>query len=509
MSSSIQFFHKIDLTDPKAHFVERLGSTKPPLLQSHGWLDGALANGTLEQAMQGYNPSDESTWPVVVPRQDIIFVDRYHKKVVPQPVRVPLERLRPPATQQPELSVVFIRWGGGHRIGEDTSEESLATDGGWGVYGAPPSDWYMDAVVNKGVLQYPGLSNAIPGGPSCEVLSLFLSCTDDMKRLATDASSFTSGLRGVKQASFWMLWPADWDADWEEEGYEAYVERRILFASMRGLEAAGVRSSFPHPGDLYEHITSKAWMATVCQEPKARLPSAVLVDRQAIMKDPAKEATDALKRLEAIRQTSVFSDSGGPSVVNKEVLKKGAVKIGWSWEAKYVWFFNSPNELASCLYEMIRLPGCLSDTCIVQEWVDFDFEVRLFFFPSRDWAPPAILHPKHYEYTSWSTGAGARKPGSFTKPGRPEVLERWDGDATALDLAHAQAEEAAQFLIARLLTVHPVPIPMIRLDFMCKRLGPGQVQVAFGEYCECGACCLQWNEGPPTVWKACLDYALN
>ncbi|CAK0825114.1 unnamed protein product, partial [Prorocentrum cordatum] len=34
-------------------------------------------------------------------------------------------------------------------------------------------------------------------------------------------------------------------------------------------------------------------------------------------------------------------------------------------------------------------------------------------------------------------------------------------------------------------------------------------QVVFGEYCEMGACCLKWEEGPPLIWQAALDRALE
>ncbi|CAK0825110.1 unnamed protein product [Prorocentrum cordatum] len=60
-----------------------------------------------------------------------------------------------------------------------------------------------------------------------------------------------------------------------------------------------------------------------------------------------------------------------------------------------------------------------------------------------------------------------------------------------------------------MLAVHDQPVPMVRLDFMLKRLGPGRAQVVFGEYCEMGACCLKWEEGPPLIWQAALDRALE
>jgi len=53
------------------------------------------------------------------------------------------------------------------------------------------------------------------------------------------------------------------------------------------------------------------------------------------------------------------------------------------------------------------------------------------------------------------------------------------------------------------------PVPMMRLDFMLLRMGPGKVRVIFGEFCEMGACCLGWEEGPPTIWRAAVDAALK
>jgi len=220
-------------------------------------------------------------------------------------------------------------------------------------------------------------------------------------------------------------------------------------------------------------------------------------------------ADKAIQELEALRKVSTFASEGGPSVINKARVQKGVVKLGWSWEARHVWFWKRPEELSSCLYHLITLEGCKAESCIVQEWVDFDFELRLFFFPPAGWAPPARLEPMHHSYTQWQTAKAADTPGAFVKPSEEHCLAEWSGDTEALKVAHAEAVEASQFLIADLLATHAAPVPMIRMDFMLKRLGPGKVRVLFGEYCEMGACCLKWAEGPPTVWRAALDYALK
>merc|ERR1712183_187157 len=148
---------------------------------------------------------------------------------------------------------------------------------------------------------------------------------------------------------------------------------------------------------------------------------------------------------------------------------------------------------------MILAEGCVAQCCIVQEFVDFDFEIRLFFLPPSDWAPgDAPLRPVRFEYNGWGRPE-AHKVDSFKKLCRPKCVARWEGDEKALEAAQERAVEISQFLLAWLRAVHPNPFPMIRLDFMVRRLGPGRAQVVFGEFCEMGACCLAWGDGPPTI----------
>lgn len=509
---AVQFFYEVDFTDPKVGYVVR--RTDPamrlPLLQSHGWLNGTLLEGTLEEAAARFNPNDQSTWPVVKPAGDLVFHDRYSRTASLLTVRVPLDKIRLPSAELPELSLVFVRWGGKARMGEDHSVEDEG-DGGWGDYGSPPSDWYMAGVMDKGVMRHPAFYSEGKGDRAIEVLSLFLAGDADLKRIVSEAQLLCSELRGKKKTTWWMLWPADWPANWNSDGFIGYLERRSLFGTMRACEDAGIRTAFPHPSMLYEHITSKAWMATLSDQPLARLPAGILVSREDIQSNSFAAAKKAIRALEALRAKSLFASQGGPSVINKAGagLQKGVVKLGWSWEARHVWFWTGEQQLAHSMQAMITLDGCLADRCIVQEWVDFDFELRLFFFPPRGWAPPVLLEPKHFSYTQWETKKNADSPGSFVKPSHSTVLMQWQGDEVAMKSAHEQAVEAAQFLIGDLLGKHSEAVPMIRMDFMCKRLGPGQAQVVFGEYCEMGACCLKWEEGPPTVWRAALDYALS
>merc|ERR1712232_211787 len=170
-------------------------------------------------------------------------------------------------------------------------------------------------------------------------------------------------------------------------------------------------------------------------------------------------------------------------------------------------------QLEARLKEIMNQPGCTASSCVVQEWVDFDFEMRLYFLPPAHWALPVSLMPARIECNCWGERKKKEHLGhpsaSFTKLSEAMVLERWSQDAEAWVTAKEQAIQTSQLLLAWLRTANAQPIPMIRLDFMLKRLGLGKARVIFGEYCEMGACCLGWKDGPPTIWRAAIDAVLR
>jgi len=502
---AVQCFIDGDLSDTSTPFVVRQSAGMSSQLRlSHGWVAGTLDAESLDDARRRYREEDQQTWPRVF--IDDVCVDR-HGAVMPSPeLRVRPDDLRDACTvSQSRLSILLVRWGGAHRMGEG-ADPAAEGDGGWGALGCPPSDWYLDAFVAVGVLKHPLL------GRAAEVLSLFIGSDAEMRAIRDEAGQIAGLLSGLRAASFWMLWPADFPTDWSSDEYVGYVERRDMFASQRALEATGrVASAFPHPADLWEWITSKRWMATLAPQCEAsRLPACALLSRQAVLRNPAAAARTALQRLEELRLANRSTwASASLADANSGRLTRGVVKIGWSWEAKFVWFWRGEASLAECLRAMLELPGCRSEFCLVQEWVDFDWELRLFFLPPRDWAPGASppLRPEHFEYTAWENAENADAPQTFIKATAQAALASFGGDELAMASAHRQATAASQPLIAELFK-HGAPVPMIRMDWMVKRRGPGQAQVVFGEYCEMGACCLKWQEGPPKIWRSALDVVL-
>jgi len=199
--------------------------------------------------------------------------------------------------------------------------------------------------------------------------------------------------------------------------------------------------------------------------------------------------------------------------VNKDGIQKGVVKLGWSWENRFVVTFTGVKHLEARLREMMTQQGCLASTCVVQEWVDFDFEMRLYFLPPADWPEKSPIEPTMIQCNAWGPPDDTKSVGvsraSFSKLSEEKVLQRWEQDHEAWAMAKAKATRIGQFLLAYLLAAEHQPVPSIRMDFMLKRLGPGKARVVFGEYCEQGACCLGWKEGPPTIWRAGLDSALK
>merc|ERR1712196_412632 len=151
--------------------------------------------------------------------------------------------------------------------------------GGWGKYGSSVSNEYISGLV-KTVFSHPSLGSDANPPNNVEIFGLFVTSYADLRDLVTPAAPWVvTQLEGVKKAAFWMFWPSEW-VDTGDRDFSCYIERHSLFNAMRACEAAGIRSGFPHLADLYELITSKTWMATLCDRPQMHLPAAVIVKKE-------------------------------------------------------------------------------------------------------------------------------------------------------------------------------------------------------------------------------------
>ncbi|CAE8587451.1 unnamed protein product [Polarella glacialis] len=494
---SVQFFHEADPDDVEAWYVlpQEATSSSPLLLQSHGWLDGTLQE---EFCPRSYCPEQPVSWPLVVPRHDISFTDRSGRRCPRESARarrVQVHLVRELAARLPLLSVLLVRRAGSLPITRE------------GQFGSTPSDMYMSALIRLGIMPHPQLA-----GHDFELFSLFVNDSEDLERVVDMAPQIASTLRGRHKASFWMLWPVEWeDCGCTEMGY---VVRESFFRAMRSCQASGICSAFPHPAELYELIASKSWKVSLSLDPLAMLPAAVVVSRSSVESDPVSAARKAVFGLEQIRRQNPFpvlpGEPAAPSSVNEFGVKRGVVKLGWSWEAKDVMVFNSEEELGWRMAEvLLESSGCTASECIVQEWVDFDFELRCYFVPPRGWVSSHFLKPERIEWNAWGEPCAQGRPRGFELLTEEMCLSRWGQDEGAMLSAKEQAVEISQHLLAWLLPTGSRPVPMIRLDFMTRRVSSGKARVVFGEFCEMGAAMLGWKEGTVTMWRAALDSALR
>ncbi|CAK0881886.1 unnamed protein product [Prorocentrum cordatum] len=113
------------------------------------------------------------------------------------------------------------------------------------------------------------------------------------------------------------------------------------------------------------------------------------------------------------------------------------------------------------------------------EWVDFDFEMRLYFVPPADWTTAqGRLEPEKIECNAWEGYTEDGRPQKFLKYPEERCLKAWQGDKEALRAATDQCIETSQDLLVWLLVNCSEPVPFIRLDFMLRRLGPGKAGLA-------------------------------
>merc|ERR1719337_344932 len=98
------------------------------------------------------------------------------------------------------------------------------------------------------------------------------------------------------------------------------------------------------------------------------------------------------------------------------------------------------NQLQEALVELAEQPGSLMEYVFVQEWVDFDVEMR-HFIVEPDLTKPSTLKPKKIIYTVFKSQEGGSFR-DFDRYDRKGCLKTcFQEDDAALADAEQQAEE--------------------------------------------------------------------
>ncbi|CAE8651972.1 unnamed protein product, partial [Polarella glacialis] len=489
---SVDVFHRY-CQDPNGYFMTPHsvnGILHPSVGRTDGWTGAKISEAW---DVQYYNEQDYNTWVQIQWTHPSWYNRRGHKLDVSSPSmvtqRVMPEQIRQrnkasEAQQTPRLSLLHIRWGGNSPVNPVTEGA-----GGWGAIGSTPSDNYINGWEDS-------VFKAL--GPTYEIVSAFVQSSEELGKVCP--ALIRHLLRGQHCGALYFLWPIAF-----QDGHDtaAYVQREKLVELMVNVEAAGIQTRFPHQSHLYKVFASKEWTAQMCLHPLLNVPLTTQVSRQAVSSDPAKAAEQSIKALNNLAEArnSFHAQLGLPEKAKH--VNKGVAKLGWSWEAMDVTAWTNKQELTNSLAALGEQPGSLVDLVFVQEWVEFDVEMR-HFIVEADFANPQSLKPKQIVYTVFKT----KEEGSFRnfdRYDRPTCLKMcFKNDDAAL----ADAERQAQELINRWMQwlqgiTHELPT-VVRFDIMAKRLGPGKAAVHTGELTELGGCFLGWPKGPEVVFGAML-----
>uniref|UniRef100_A0A7S1L1W8 WW domain-containing protein n=1 Tax=Alexandrium catenella TaxID=2925 RepID=A0A7S1L1W8_ALECA len=490
----IDVFHRY-AQDPNGYFMVNHSSSgimHPSVGKTDGWTRARVSEAW---NINHYRPHDFKTWVEIQWTHPVWYNRRGHRldvntpsmvtqRVLPEQIR---QRHQPSEAQlQPSLTLFHVRWGGEQPVNPVTEGA-----GGWGQIGSTPSDNYING-FEESVFQ------AL--GPTYEIISAFYQNSEELTKL--QGPLLRNIFKGKHVGALYFCWPISFQDGHE---YPAYVQRERIFELMVNLEASGIPTRFPHHSHLYRIFASKEWTAQMCLHPLMRVPLTTMVARQAVACNPAKAAETAIKALGHLaeaRNSFGFSLHGQdpPSPARPQ---KGVAKLGWSWEAMDVQAWHNKQDLATTLTHLVEQPGSLVDHIFVQEWVDFDVEMR-HFIVEADLNNPESWKPKRIIYTVFKS----REQGCFRNFDRYDrkgcLKSCFQDDQAALDDAEQQAQELIhrwlQWLQAQ---THELPVVM-RFDIMARRTGPGRAAVATGELTELGGCFLGWPKGPQVVFAAML-----
>jgi len=366
------------------------------------------------------------------------------------------------------------------------------------------------------VLAAPGSAHALFGEDAAyEVHSAFIRKTADLELLG---SSMIDAMRGQHRAGLYFLWPTQ----------RTVVERRLpgavaepaLFALMHRMEAAGVRSCWPHSAPLYRQLAGKLWVPHIStQRPELRTPKTVQLDMAQWHEDPKAAAEHALLELQrhcaqAADCHSSTSDQGGDSF-------RGVAKLGFSWMGEDVVPFTGAAELLPALQQLLEGGAQQDAVCLIQQRIEnVVCELRFVCIQDRARGVNVVTRelvrmrqhpPRHSSDDTFALAS------HLTMTANEAVTEVFFGSWEALQVAEKEAEQLAELWLQWFQDEgHGTPVAC-RLDFLvaAKRPlvagGPVQVDVWTVELCECGSslCGFHWGARSAACLNECLSEAVD
>ena len=128
-------------------------------------------------------------------------------------------------------------------------------------------------------------------GPNFEVCTIFAKTSKHLDEV--DTAKVILSLRGARKAGLYFLWPT------QKKERDGMVLAASLQSLMQRMEAAGVKTSWPHPWSLYEDLVSKSWAPRECLKPELCVPLTTRVTCEGAQAEDA--ASMAIEELRSMR----------------------------------------------------------------------------------------------------------------------------------------------------------------------------------------------------------------
>jgi len=483
----------------------RHGSYRPRTGLTQGWVSGTVKH------CRGNLVYVRFTWPYFFTERGIM-ADSEDETLFDFPadsVRMAGDFTAPPlffmpGGYRPKLSILSFRWGG--------KNEVVAPEQ-WGHTGSSCSSLFIQSFIDSAVR--PKIGN------NFEVWSVFVEDSSDLVKIA-DAAHLIFGpnhpaRRAEHCCAMYFIYPTSFEencvptAETGEDEGAAHVDQKSLFRMMKAVEKAGIQTQFPHPSGFYELLTSKRWTHLMALTPHLRVPPTVALPRMLIEKDIATAAVYASKALRAVKKQQAILRNEDVAKADQP-LTKGVAKLGFSWEALDVKFWQGEEGLETALYQLtqiIEISNQLTgqphdcESLLIQEYVEHDIELRLYVVNGK---------VEGRVYTKFCKIKPNNEFGDFQQHFQPEPVAReWmAGDRAALDDGERQCRELCDHWIAWIQAqICDIP-PAVRFDYFIGRTAEkGKAVVWTLEICELGFSMLGEPDLPAKVFDAMLHHCLD
>jgi len=291
----------------------------------------------------------------------------------------------------------------------------------------------------------------------------------------------------------------------------ALVHQKSLFRMIQAVERAGVPTRFPHCSGLYEQLTSKRWTCQLSLTPHLRVPPTVAVPRMLTEQSCVGAAVEALAALRLVKGQQALLRGEGAGA-EPAAVERGVAKLGFSWEALDVKFWEGQAGLQDALSQLTQAIEISKEVTaqphdcefvIVQEYVPHDLELRLYVV---DGSVEASI------YTKFCSIKENLEFGDFQQSfDRAETARRWmGGDLAALEDGERRCRELTGHWLAWVRAQTCEVPPGIRFDYFVKRGSqPGTATVWTLEICELGFSMLGHAGLPAKVFAAMLRSCLR